>query len=60
MRCHSCTVVIISLLYFVDLLLHYKIQRTYDLDCIIQKQLFGTKYGPVWPYLGPLMAKSHG
>ena len=28
------TVMIISLLYFVELPLHYKIQRTYDLDCI--------------------------
>ena len=28
------TVMIISLLYFVELPLHYKIQRTYDLDFI--------------------------
>ena len=29
------TVVIISLLYFVELPIHYKKQQTYDLDCII-------------------------
>ena len=34
------TVVEISLLYFVELLLHYKIQRTYFHHCTISKYLF--------------------